>query len=137
MQTASRILGMSEGRTPTQSVNLVVDPGGQLEYYPGLTIPFADSAFRTASHSFGRTVNHGSAFSNAGRWVAHTRDEYLRFRHLSSRTTVTIDGQPVFADALEIDTSTPLTPPAPESWRAIGTWHPGSGTACRPMRRSR
>jgi urease accessory protein len=101
MQTASRILGMSEGALATQTVKLVVEPGGQVEYYPGLTIPFADSRLeQRISVSAHRESRVGILESWAmGR---ATRNEYLRFRSLSSRTVVSIDGQPVFADALEI-----------------------------------
>jgi urease accessory protein len=126
MQAASRILGMSEGTHATQSVNLVVDPGGQLEYYPGLTIPFADSAFR---QRVAVTADRESRFGILECWAAgrHTRGEYLRFRHLSSRTTVTISGQPAFADALEIDTSTPLASGTGilegHRYVASGFWH--------------
>ena len=105
MQAASRILGMTEGAEATQSVNLAVAAGGQLEYYPGLTIPFADSSFRQ------RITIEADPDSRLGileHWAMgrHSRGEYLRFRRLSSRTMVTVAGQPVFADALELDTAT-------------------------------
>jgi urease accessory protein len=101
MQTASRILGMSEGASATQSVNLVVGADAQLEYYPGLTIPFADSSLKQqVTVSAHRDARVGILETWAmGRT---TRNEYLRFRHLSSRTLVSIDDRPVFADALEI-----------------------------------
>ena len=101
MQAASRILGMSEGAFATQSVNLAVGTDAQLEYYPGLTIPFADSFLKQrVTVSAHRDARVGILESWAmGRT---TRDEYLRFRHLSSRTLVSIDDRPVFADALEI-----------------------------------
>lgn len=102
MQSASRILGMPDGAEATQSVNLAVAPGGQLEYYPGLTIPFADSCFR---QRVTLTADRESRVGILECWAAgrHTRDEYLRFRRLSSRTIVTISGRPAFADALEIN----------------------------------
>jgi urease accessory protein len=105
MQTASRILGMCEGASATQRVNLVVAPGGQLEYYPGLTIPFADSDLEqrvtVSAHRESRVgILESWAMGRA------TRHEYLRFRRLSSRTFVTIDGRPIFADALEIEPGT-------------------------------
>jgi urease accessory protein len=102
MQTASRVLGMSDGAFATQFVNLVVGAGAQLEYYPGLTIPFPDSCLNqrvtVAAHPDARvgileTWGMGRAI----------RDEYLRFRRLSSRTVVSVDDRPVFADALEIE----------------------------------
>jgi len=105
MQTASRILGMGEGASATQTVNLIVAPGGQLEYYPGLTIPFADSDLKqrvTVSAHRDSRVGILESWS-MGR---ATRHEYLRFRRLSSRTVVAIDGHPIFADALEIEPGT-------------------------------
>ncbi len=102
MQAASRILGMSDGAKATQSVNLFVAAGGQLEYYPGLTIPFADSSLSQQIHV---SAEPGARVGVLESWAMgrHSRGEHLGFRHLSSRTVVTIGGQPVFADALEIE----------------------------------
>jgi len=102
MQTASRILGMSDGAVATQSVNLVVGHGAQLEYYPGLTIPFADSCLKQRVTV---SADRNSRVGVLETWAMGrtTRDEYLRFRHLSSRTIVSIGDRPVFADALEIE----------------------------------
>jgi len=102
MQTASRILGMSDGAFAMQSVNLVVGAGAQLEYYPGLTIPFAGSALRQRVTV---TAHRESRLGILEAWAMGrtTRGEYLQFRHLSSRTLVSIDDRPVFADALEIE----------------------------------
>jgi urease accessory protein len=102
MQAASRILGMTDGSHATQSVNLVVRAGGQLEYYPGLTIPFPDSSLiqrvRVAAEGGSRVgVLESCAMGRS------SRGEDLRFRLLSSRTTVEIDGSPAYADAIELD----------------------------------
>jgi urease accessory protein len=104
MQTASRILGMTADAHATQSVNLTVCSGGQLEYYPGLTIPFADSSFVQRVHvTAAATARVGILETwSMGR---SSRGEHLRFRHLSSRTTVGIDGTPVYADAIELEPS--------------------------------
>jgi urease accessory protein len=104
MQAASRVLGMTSDAHATQSVNLTVHSGGQLEYYPGLTIPFADSSFvqriRVAAAADARVgiLEHWSMGRNS-------RGEHLRFRRLSSRTTVVIDGAPVYGDAIELEPS--------------------------------
>ena len=102
MQAASRILGMGDGAVATQSVNLVVGPGALLEYYPGLTIPFADSCL---TQRITVAADRDSRVGILESWAMGrtTRDEYLRFKHLSSRTVVSIAGRPVFADALEIE----------------------------------
>jgi urease accessory protein UreH len=126
MQAASRILGMPEGAQATQSVNLVVAPGGQIEYYPGLTIPFAESCFRQ------RVTIRADRQSRVGLlecWATgrQSRREYLRFRHLSSRTIVTVNDQPSFADAVEIDTTSNLAAGAGilegHRYFASGFWH--------------
>lgn len=126
MQAASRILGMPEGAQATQSVNLVVTPGGHLEYYPGLTIPFAESCFR---QRIAISADRQSRVGILECWAAgrQTRGEYLRFRRLSSRTTVTLNDQPAFADALEIDTTSNLAAGAGilegHRYLASGFWH--------------
>jgi urease accessory protein len=126
MQAASRILGMPDDAQATQSVNLVVAPGGQLEYYPGLTIPFADSCF---CQRVTITADRESRFGILESWGMgrQSRGEYLRFRHLSSRTAVTISGQPAFADALELDGATALAAGTGilerHHYVASGFWH--------------
>jgi urease accessory protein len=102
MQAATRILGMAEGTHATQSVNLVVRAGGQLEYYPGLTIPFPDSS---VAQRVQVTAEAGSRVGLLESWAMgrRSRGEHLRFRRVSSRTTVAIDGAPVYADAIELE----------------------------------
>jgi urease accessory protein len=126
MQAASRILGMPEGAQATQSVNLVVAPGGQIEYYPGLTIPFAESCFRQ------RVTIAADRQSRVGIlecWATgrQSRGESLCFRHLSSRTIVTLNGRPAFADAFEIDATSNVAASAGilegHRYVASGFWH--------------
>lgn len=101
MQAASRILGMPPGTKAVQSVNLSIDAGGQLEYYPGLTIPFADASL---SQRINVSADRYARFGILESWAMgrHSRGEYLRFTELSSRTVVSVDGQPAFADAIEL-----------------------------------
>ena len=102
MQAASRIFGMTGDAHATQSVNLTVHSGGQLEYYPGLTIPFADSSFVQRVHVAAAAGARVGVLENwsMGR---SSRGEHLRFRRLSSRTSVAMDGTPVYADAIELE----------------------------------
>jgi urease accessory protein len=104
MQAAARILGMTGDAQATQSVNLIVHADGQLEYYPGLTIPFADSSFAQQVHVAAEADARIGILENwsMGR---SSRGEYLRFRRLSSRTTVAVDGSPIYADAIELEPS--------------------------------
>ena len=102
MQSASRVLGMNPGAHATQSVRLAVCPGGQLEYYPGLTIPFADSSLVQRVHV---TAAAEARVGVLEAWSTGriSRGEHLRFRSLSSRTAVAIDGAPAYADAIELE----------------------------------
>jgi urease accessory protein len=91
MQTASRVLGMTGGAHATQMVNLTVHSDGQLEYYPGLTIPFADSSLVQRVHV---AAAAGARVGILENWSMgrSSRGEHLQFRRLSSRTTVAMDG---------------------------------------------
>jgi urease accessory protein len=104
MECASRVLGMPAGMQATQHVTLTVESGGHLEYYPGLTIPFADGSFVQRVHvNAARDSRVGILETwGTGRSV---RGERLAFRRLSSRTTLSIDGDAVYADAMELEPS--------------------------------
>ncbi|MEP6918371.1 MAG: urease accessory protein UreD [Acidobacteriota bacterium] len=101
-QSATRVLGMPDSADARQSVRLTVSAGGQLEYYPGLTIPFAGSSFlqRVEAH-----VHPGARLGILESWSTGriSRGEHLRFRRISSRTTVSVNGSPAYADALELE----------------------------------
>ena len=98
---ASRILSMDTGRQAEQSVHLTVEPGGTLEYYPAVTIPFPDSAF---TQEIRVEAAGDSRVGVLETWALGrtSRDEYLRFRQLSSRTALHADGAMVYADAAEL-----------------------------------
>ena len=104
MQAAARVLAMTGDAQATQSVKLTVHSDGQLEYYPGLTIPFADSGFVQRVHLDAAADARVGILENwsMGR---SSRGEHLQFRRLSSRTTVAMDGAPVYADAIELEPS--------------------------------
>ena len=94
---ATRVLGMTDEAQALQRVRLTAGPGAHLEYYPGLTIPFPDSAFvQEIDANAARDARVGILETWAlGRTA---RDEYLRFRYVRSRTTVYVEGAPVYAD---------------------------------------
>lgn len=102
MQAASRVIGMSDGTEASQHVTLTVEPGGHLEYYPGLTIPFADSAFvQRVQVNAARDSRLGILETwGTGRSL---RGEHLAFRRISSRTMMSVDGNIVYADATELE----------------------------------
>jgi urease accessory protein len=102
MQSAARILSMPEGSEARQQVTLRVAAGGQLEYYPGLTIPYTDSTFVQVVTA---DLQSGCRFGIADSWSTgrSSRGEYLRFRRVSSRTMVNVDGRIAYADAVELE----------------------------------
>ena len=104
MQSASRLLGMAEGADARHDVRLSVQGGGHLEYYPGLTIPFAGSSFIQRVHA---DVHQNARFGILETWTTgrSSRGEHLQFRRISSRTTVAVGGAVAYGDAIEIDPS--------------------------------
>ncbi|HEX6465370.1 MAG TPA: urease accessory protein UreD [Vicinamibacterales bacterium] len=98
---ASRILSMDAERQAEQSVHLTVEAGGTLEYYPAVTIPFPESAFKQTIHV---DAASGSRVGVLETWALGrtSRGEYLRFRHLSSRTVLHVESENLYADATEL-----------------------------------
>jgi urease accessory protein len=101
-QAASRLHTMPCGAFATQTVLLSVRAGGQLEYYPGLTIPFPDSEF---SQSVTVVADGEARVGLLDCWAMGRigRGEYLGFRRLSSRTDVSVGGVPTYSDTLHFD----------------------------------
>ncbi len=99
---ATRVLGMADDAQATQRVRLMAGPRAHLEYYPGLTIPFPDSAFvQTIDVRTDADARVGVLETWAFGRIA--RDEYLRFRHVRSRTTVRVDRTWIYADATVLE----------------------------------
>jgi urease accessory protein len=100
-QSASRLHGMPDAGRAEQRVTLTVLPGAHLEYYPGITIPFPGSDFSQDLHV---AVAAGARFGLLECWAMGRigRGEYLRFRRISTRTSVLVDGLPAYADTLEL-----------------------------------
>jgi urease accessory protein len=101
-QSATRILGMADDLHASQTVALRVRAGGQLEYLPGLTIPFPETRFVQ------RITVEADSDARVGiveSWaMGRLRcGEYLRFRRLRSETRVTIDGAPVYTDVIDLE----------------------------------
>jgi urease accessory protein len=102
---ATRVLGMTDDMQATQRVRLTAGPAAHVEYYPGLTIPFPDSAF---VQEIDATVARDARLGILETWALGrvARDEYLRFRHVRSRTTVRINETLVYADATLLEPRT-------------------------------
>ena len=95
---ATRVLSMHPGASASQDVEIEAAAGATVEYYPGVAIPFPDSAFaQTVTVRAARAARVGVMETWAlGRTA---RGEYLDFRSLSNRTALTVDGEPIYADA--------------------------------------
>jgi urease accessory protein len=98
---ATRVLSMRPGARAEQHIEIAAHDDATIQYYPLVTIPFPDSAFV-------QTVSVGAApGSRVGVlevWALGrtARDEYLRFRSLSNRTTLQVDGAPCYVDATDL-----------------------------------
>jgi urease accessory protein len=108
-QAATKLHAMEPPGAAEQRVRLRVAAGGRLEVHPGLTIPFAGSAFR---QSVEVDLEEGATFGWFERWSAGrvARGERHAYRHASSRLRVRVGGVPVHADALELDPETAAGP---------------------------
>ena len=102
-QSATKLHTMPSG-SASQKVTIRVEEGAELEYYPGLVIPYRDADFtqRTEIH-----LEEGTRFGTLERFsVGRTaHGEVFSFRRLSSRLRVLRSGTLVYGDGLE------LTPP--------------------------
>jgi urease accessory protein len=98
---ATRVLSMDAGQHAEQRVELHVAAGATLEYYPAVTIPFPDSAF---AQTIRVNAESGARVGVLETWALGrtSREEYLRFRSLSSRMTLHIDGTLAYSDATEL-----------------------------------
>ena len=99
---ATRVMSMDVHERAEQHVRLQAGRSASLEYYPALAIPFPGGSLQqTLSIDADPTSRIGVVESWAlGRTA---RDEYLQFRSLSSRTTLSIGGALVYADALQLE----------------------------------
>ena len=99
--SASKLHRMLGEDHASQRVDITVQDGGHLEYYPALNIPFPDADFR---QHLVVDVARGGRFALIEGWAMGRvqRGEYLRFRRLSSRTAVDVAGRGIYRDALEL-----------------------------------
>jgi urease accessory protein UreH len=84
-----------------QHVRITAQRDATILYYPLVTIPFPDSAF---AQTVTVRATSGSRAGVLETWALGrtARDEYLRFRSLSNRTTLEVDGAPLYADATDL-----------------------------------
>ena len=99
---ATRVMSMAPDQRAEQRIRLHAGPRAALEYYPAITIPFPGSALhQTVTIDADATARIGVIEAWALGRTART--EYLQFRSLFSRTTLTVDGALTYADALRLE----------------------------------
>lgn len=101
-QSAAKLHAMRGDAEAHQRVTLHVGPGASLEYHPGLTIPFAGTAYRQRIEV---DLAEGARFVMVERWSAGrvARGERHAYRRVESHVRVRRGGQLVYADALVLD----------------------------------
>ena len=101
-QSATKLHTMPAG-SARQTLKVIVEAGGELEYYPGLVIPYRDAEFVQTTDV---VLQQGARFGmlerlSAGR-VAF--GEAFSFRRLSNRLKIRREERLVYADGLELST---------------------------------
>lgn len=101
-QSAAKLHAMRGEAEARQRVALRVGPGASLEYHPGLTIPFAGTAFRQRIEV---DLDEGARFVMVERWSAGrvARGERHAYRRVENHVRVRRCGRLVYADALVLD----------------------------------
>ena len=99
---ATRVMAMDPGQQAEQRIRIQAAAGASFEYYPALTIPSPGAALtQVLAVDAAPTARIGVVEPWALGRAA--RGEYLRFRSLSSRTTLSVDGALVYADVLRLE----------------------------------
>jgi urease accessory protein len=100
-QSATKLHSMPEGQCARQNVFATVEAGGELEYYPGLTIPFPESHYSQVVHVQLATT---AKFALLERYAVGRveRGEVHQFRSVSSRVRIERAGKLIYADGLEL-----------------------------------
>ncbi|GEM44998.1 urease accessory protein UreD [Deinococcus cellulosilyticus] len=120
-QSATKLHGKRAGKA-VHDIELHVEPDAHLEYYPGLTIPFADACYQQQTQV---RLSAGARFGVLESWSAGRleRGEKWAFQGLSSKIHVQLENRPLFRDAFELSES-PLEGLTDQHtlW-ASGFWH--------------
>ena len=123
---ATRIMSMEPGHRAEQHVRLRAGDEATLEYYPCLTIPYPASALVQTIEA---EVMNSSRLGILECWAMGriARNEYLQFRSLASRTTISVAGVVRYADAVQFEPDrTDLAGGgvlAGSRYLATGAWH--------------
>jgi urease accessory protein len=100
-QSATKLHSMPEGQCGKQTIFITVEDEGELEYYPGLTIPFPKSDFtqRVEVHLANTAKFAMLEWYAVGRVE---RGEAHQYRKVSARVRIARNGKPIYADGLEL-----------------------------------
>ena len=99
---ATRVMTMETGEDAAQHVVLRAGHDTSLEYYPAVTIPFPGSALVQTVQVTAVPTSRVAVIETWAMGRA-ARGEYLQFRSLSSRTTLSRDGRLAYADAMHLE----------------------------------
>ena len=97
--SATKLLGSVDGAIAQQQLEIDVAADAQLEYYPGLVIPYADARFSQRAHV---RLETGARFGMLELWATGRVEagEELEFEAIDNRTEVLLDDRPAYRDAL-------------------------------------
>ncbi|MGL4611966.1 MAG: urease accessory protein UreD [Trueperaceae bacterium] len=118
-QSATKLHSMPEGQRAKQNVSIIVADDGELEYYPGLTIPFPNSDF---SQHVEVNLAKTAKFVILERFAVGRveRGELHQYRSVSSRARITRENKTIYADRLELTAGVGLL--EGHSYVANGVW---------------
>ena len=102
--SSAKLLTGADGLAATQECLIAVAQGAQLEYYPGLNIPFPQSRFRQTVDA---CLEREARFGCLEMWASGRveRREEMLFQEIHSSTRVRVDDRPAYADTLRLSPS--------------------------------
>jgi urease accessory protein len=123
---ATRVMTMEPGEHAGHHVRLRAGHDASLEYYPAVTIPFPGSALAQTVQVTAMPTSRVAVIETWAMGRA-ARSEYLQFRWLSSRTTLSVDGVLAYADAMHLEPDVTDVANAGvmagRAYVAAGVWH--------------
>jgi len=122
-QSATKVHRMPQGLRATQHVRLILEEDAELEYYPGLTIPYPEAEYHQRTEA---SLSSGSRFGFVEIWAMgrDLRKEHLAFRRIVADLGVYAEGTPVYREALHLD---PTADPLDGTGLLEGARYAGSG----------
>jgi len=98
-QAATKIHSMPDGGSASLQASFSLEDGAELEYYPGLNIPYPDAEFEQhLKVSLAKT----SRFATLERWSCGRAGEHKQYRRMRSWLKVQRVNRPLYADLTEL-----------------------------------